>query len=307
MGKYSEEFKTPDHRQGPYPEPHSFDGEKLPPDGEAEIMPTRRSSANMSMAKWLRDASGWLRSADGPMPVGLSYPDGEDFGPYIQRCGEGLMPSFSLDFTNSIPFSAGNVHPHTALLLFSLVLNQRPKTIIETGTFYGYSTWFMAEALRLWGDGGMVHTIEWDPKLVDAVVRAHPNVTLHEGRSEVLLPGLVEELGEVQFAFLDSWKREAMLELSQVDRVIPPGGMVVFHDTQFLNTGRKFYEFLLSCKDIPYEVMLLGGIPHKNNRHRFFGNADDRGLLLLHKRGGAPFLNVADSQTDLFGDKLIGE
>lgn len=292
--KHSEEFRLNDFAGLPaYPEPHT-DGEggKLPPDGDAQPLCVRRHRRPDMLDS---------------RPIGLSYPEGEPFGPYVQHCGEGLAPTFGLDFRHSIPFSAGNIHPHTALLLFSLVLNQRPMAIVETGTFYGYSTWFMAEALRILGDGGKIHTIDTVAKLVAPEVLNHPNVEFHRGVSLTVMETLLPELGEVQFAFLDSYKRLSLLEFSRVTPLIPEGGMVAFHDTQLLNTGQTLVGCLKQIAQAEYYMTLWAGLPHKDNPHRYFGNADDRGLMLLTKRMRNPWLDVADAGTEEMGHRQIAE
>ena len=296
---YSEQFAKTAF-PGPYPEAHTIAGQKVPPDGPAQP-PSNRM----------------MWASNQPMPVGLSYPGTQDLGPYRQHCGEGLPPSFVLDFGNSIPFSCGSVHSHTALMLFTYVLNQRPLAVVETGTFHGYSTFFMAEALRLLGDGGKVYTIDPEPKLIPPSVANHPNVELVKGYGDKVLPGLLADLGEVQFAFLDSWKRMAYAEFCIVHPYLPAGGMAVFHDTQFLNTGYALYrnfsirgtgdgweEKKISCHP-DYDVMLFAGTPHRENPHRYFGNCDDRGLLVLRKREADPFLHVRDMNSAEMHDRMV--
>jgi predicted O-methyltransferase YrrM len=272
-----------------FPEPHSLDGKKLPPDGEAQ-------------------PEGDMFLEEGPMPIGLSYPDEVDFGPYIQRCGEGHGKEMNLDLSPDIPYSAGNIHAHTALLLYSLVLNQRPTNVVETGTFYGYSTWFIAEALRYWNEGGMVFTLDPEQELIADCVKEHPNVECIPARSEVSLRPLAEDLQEIHFAFLDSWKRLSIFEFWAVDKFMVPGGIIAFHDTQFLNTGRSLYgylRFVIKVEQHGYDFVMFSGTPHIENPHQYFGNADDRGLLVLRKREPKPFLNVRDAGTDEWGDSMI--
>lgn len=262
---------------GPYPEAHTIpgDADKLPPDGRARpISPVEQKG------------------------IGLSYPAGQDFGPYSQRLGEcpemwnNLIPNVDCD----IPFSAGNVHPHTGLLLWSLVVNMRPTVIVETGTFFGYSTWFLAQALYWWSDGGMVYTIDPDFSHMAECVRKHPAVTLVPGRSMDVLPKLIADVGgEIHFAFIDSYKRQALAEFQLLDAAIVPGGIVAFHDTQVFNTGRGLWKVTKGHPD--YDRMLFAGTPAVDNPHRYFGNADDRGLFVLRKREADPFLDVADHGT----------
>ena len=185
-------------------------------------------------------------------------------------------------------------------MLYTLALNCRPTTIVETGTFYGYSTWFFAEALRFWGDGGKIYTIDPEDKLIAKEVRSHPNVELVKGRSEEVLPSLLKELGKVDIAFIDSWKRLALLEFRMCHPHINEGGLAIFHDTQFLNTGKTLYSICRQAMENIYEFILFCGTPHKDNPHHYFGNADDRGLFVARKMEPDPFLNVwdANSATD---------
>ena len=269
------------------PEAHTIDGKKVAPDGEKEP----ELDANLKH----------MRSR----PIGLSYPEGQDFGPYVQHCGEGMMSSFMLDFNNGIPFSCGNVHPHTALFLYTLALNQRPTTIVETGTFYGYSTWFLAEALRFWGDDGKIYTIDPEDKLIAKEVKEHPNVEIVTGRSEDVLPDFLDGLDRpIDFAFIDSWKRLALLEFRLIHPHIPEGGLACFHDTQFLNTGKTLYSICREAMENIYEFILFCGTPKKNNPHHFFGNADDRGFFVARKMEPDPFLNVWDANSATQGENL---
>lgn len=258
---------------GPYPEAHTIGGDKLPPDGYAQPLSPGEQEG-----------------------IGLSYGTG-DFSPYVQRLGEcpemwnTLLPSFDCE----IPFSAGNVHPHTGLLLWALAVNAHPTVIIETGTFYGYSTWFLAQALH-WLGKGTVYTIDPDFSRVAECVRKHPRVQMIPGRSMDVLPNLLSDLDhEVHFAFLDAYKRQALAEFQLLDRAIVPGGIVAFHDTQVFNTGRGLWTLMRSHPD--YDRMLFAGTPAVDNPHHYFGNADDRGLFVLRKREADPFLDVADHGT----------
>lgn len=287
---------------GPYPEPHTHpDGGKWPPDGDAQPVTPREQ-----------------------LGIGLSYPGGVDFGPWTQRLGDcpdlwscmggSLREVFGEhDSDCDVPFSAGNIHPHTGLLLWALAINMRPTVIMETGTFYGYSTWFLAKALEWWGDEGLVYTIDPDHSRVAECVRNHPSVRLVPGRSLDILPQLIAYLeGEVHFAFLDSYKRQALAEFQLLDNAIVPGGIVAFHDTQAFNTGRGLWKIVNRHPD--YDRMLFAGTPSVENPHHYFGNADDRGLFVLRKKEADPFLDVADHGThsevlsgtnEPVGDRLI--
>ncbi len=273
----------------PMPMPHSLDGVKMPPDG------TARPEAELG----LRHGTKWMKSK----AIGTSAPAGEDFGPYVEYLGEGIFPSFKLDFTNHIPFSTGGVHPHTGIVLFGLALNIRPEVIIETGTWYGYSTMFLARACEL-HQHGKVYTMDPQQKQIAREIRQNPYIECIPQASGDGLQTLLDRLGRVDLAFIDSWKRLALWELCVIEEFIPEGGMVVFHDTQLLNTGHTLYE--AACSYFPdYDKMLLAGKQDPEHPHRYFGNADERGLFIMQKKRQRPFLEIPDSLSGQFGNQLL--
>lgn len=276
---------------GPYPPSHSLEGKEghLPPDGM--LQPEAEDELRCG-TRWLKDHM-----------IGCSYPVGHDFGPYTDHLGEGLFPSFTLDFENQIPISAGGVHPHTGLLLFALALNLRPDVIIETGTFYGYSTMFLAKACELWRQG-TVFTFDPEDKLIAPEVKAHPHVRCIKRRSVEVLEAFCQEVGQVDMAFLDSWKRLGIWEMRTIDPYVPEGGIVVFHDTQHLSDGRTLFE-MLERNALDYQRILFAGTPRDDNPHAYYGNADGRGLYVLRKTNRDPWLNVADAESGLFGEHQV--
>jgi len=277
---------------GPYPEPHTVDGTgsgKLPPDGDAQ---PEHDGGNPPLMT--------------SHPIGASYPDGQDLGPYTDHKGEGLYHSFALDFTNEIPYNSGGVHPHTGLMLFALALNMRAEIIVETGTCFGTSTLYLAKACEVWG-AGKVYTIDPNPKRCHPSLHDNPYIEVITGMSEQVLPELTERLGQIDFAFIDSWKRLAYVEFCLVADCIPGGGIAAFHDTQFLNTGRTFHESVQHLqRSGEWEQMLFAGTPHVDNPHCYFGNADDRGLCVMRRTEDEDvFLDVRDSQSDRYGSSQI--
>lgn len=146
--------------------------------------------------------------------------------------------------------------PEAGLLVHSLVRNIRPKVVIETGTFVGMSTIWIASALAENGDGGVIHTFDdfgpihkgpWrDVEMLtgrmefvaEQVAKAGlaEHVVLHPGNSSFEIRAAHQELraaGGVQFAFLDadhgvvgSWQ-----DMWSTEPVLNTGGFVLFHDT----------------------------------------------------------------------------
>lgn len=291
--KYSEEFEKPDYTKGPYPMHHSVGGKSMVWAPKAQP----------------RTTGDILKVDTDDMPIGLSYgPGGNkdgDFGPYIQRIGEGLPNSFSLDFTNNLRFSGGAIHPHTGLMLFSLALNLRPKAIIETGTANGYSTLYLAKALEVWGEG-KVYTVDTKADIAHPDIRSNPYVECIVDLGHNAIERMGKQGMEFQMGFLDSFKRQAYHEFRVLDPLLPEGGIVAFHDTQFLNTGKTLYEEVNKHYSDKYDLMLFTAYPHKDNGHKFFGNADDRGFFVVRKKVTTnPFYNAGDWGTKRWSNSLL--
>lgn len=89
-------------------------------------------------------------------------------------------------------------------LLFRLVNRFQPKTIVELGTSLGITTLYLAMP----SNDNTVYTIEGSPS-VSAIAREgfrklnRMNIRLLEGNFDTVLPGLLQELPEVDMAYVD--------------------------------------------------------------------------------------------------------
>jgi len=209
-----------------------------------------------------------LKSLDG-MPRRWAFPSMLDnpTSPWLQT----LKRLYAWDLT----FPA-SISPDGGMLLHALIRNQRPKVVIETGTFLGVSAIWIASALAENGDGGVLHCFDdfvpirpgpWrEAELRDGVldrVASHiaeaglrEHVVLHPGNCSHEIRASHDELRQdaakrgvkgVQAAYLDAdhrpmgvcqdfWATEPLLEL---------GGLVVLHDTFPENCGDTGPRFLL--------------------------------------------------------------
>ena len=99
------------------------------------------------------------------------------------------------------------VGPETAQLLDILIRAQKPKTLVEVGTSYGYSTVWLANAAR--AVGATLHTLELVQEKSDHaranIERAglKDHVVFHVGEARELLAKLD---GPFDFVLLDLWK-----------------------------------------------------------------------------------------------------
>lgn len=148
----------------------------------------------------------------------------------------------------------GSVSPEMGQFLYSLVTILRPKTILETGSLFGYSTMCMAQAAKDNGHGH-VHSIDLFPaenysKVTDATgddrglnfVQDHLTrggvsdiVTLHRGDSAKMIDDLARtnDSFKIDFAFIDGdhFMAGAKRDFVAVDKHLATGGIIVLHDT----------------------------------------------------------------------------
>jgi predicted O-methyltransferase YrrM len=112
-------------------------------------------------------------------------------------------------------------------LLSLLSKMQKPKRILEIGTFTGYSALCLAEGLE---PGGELHTIEVDEELEDIILKYknksqyNPNITLHIGKAVDIIPTLG---GPWDLIFLDADKLGYSLYYDMLIDQLAPGGIIL--------------------------------------------------------------------------------
>lgn len=108
----------------------------------------------------------------------------------------------------------------------------RPKTILELGTYAGYSALCMAETLP---DDGVLHTIECEDELEDfihenlASVPHGAKVKLHIGDALTVIP----QMGNIEFdfVFIDADKKEYLAYYEAVLPLVREGGFIFADNT----------------------------------------------------------------------------
>ena len=119
----------------------------------------------------------------------------------------------------------------------------RPHTVLELGTFSGYSALCMAEALE---EDGIVHTIEVDDELEDFIrenLASSPHghkVCLHIGDALATMGQWGE--GTFDLVFMDADKRQYPAYYRAVMPLLRPGGYIIADNTLWdghvVETGR---------------------------------------------------------------------
>lgn len=155
------------------------------------------------------------------------------------------------------PYAFGGLRAPVCEGLFALVREFRPQRLVETGVCNGVSTAVLLAALERNGAGHLYsidlpeHTATtyppgsfWEGKLGAVVPRGQPpgwlvpgrlrgRWTLRLGRSQEMLPALLEEMDAIDFFFHDSeHSYECMsFEYDLAWRYLQPGGVLVSDDT----------------------------------------------------------------------------
>ncbi len=143
-----------------------------------------------------------------------------------------------------------NIAPREGLYLYNLILKHHLKRGLEIGTSNGYSSIWIASAMRQ--TGGHLDTIEIDEgraALARENFRAagvEPLVNLHRADALEEIPKLE---GPFDFVFIDAWKSDYVRYLDLVLPKVPPGGIIVAHNTKDL--ADQLQDFIQRVKTDP--------------------------------------------------------
>ncbi len=164
-----------------------------------------------------------------------------------------LNPTIAL--LESEPVGAcASVHPEAGRFLYGLVRLLRPATVVETGSWLGYSALCIAQALEDNG-GGHLHAFDlfgerpgWGTSITGpctdslAVARAHAEhaglshrITFRAGdSSQGIRDTFAGRADAVDFAFVDGDHRArgVLRDWEALDAAMRPGALIVLHDTE---------------------------------------------------------------------------
>ncbi len=155
--------------------------------------------------------------------------------------------------------------------LYTVCRLLKPKTVVETGVYWGLSSTSILEALGQVGPGRL-HSIDLTPErlrsrgLASGVIvpeRLREGWDLRLGKSRTLLPELLTSLGTVDIFIQDSEHTydNMMFEYSTAWPHIRKGGLLVSHDVS--SDGGPFPDFAES-RGIRYHVRDMIGFAVKN-------------------------------------------
>ncbi|RYZ10072.1 MAG: O-methyltransferase [Myxococcales bacterium] len=179
-----------------------------------------------------------------------------------------VAPDAALDAALTASEAAGlpgiNVSPNQGKLLHLLARVRGAKSILEVGTLGGYSTIWLARALK---PGGKLVTLELDPKHAE-VARENlrraglaETVDVRVGRALELLPALAqEERAPFDFVFIDADKQNVPGYFDWAVKLSASGSVIVVD-----NTVRKGAVADLSTTDV--NVKGVQGLHDKLRSH----------------------------------------
>ena len=168
--------------------------------------------------------------------------------------------------TEALPKGSMQITPETGQLLRLLIGLTNARTVIELGTFTGYSALSMALALP---EDGRVIACDGNTEALEMAKRywsqspAGAKISLHVGEISETLPRIVAEFGgdSFDFAFIDADKPGYASYFETCIGLLRPGGLMVFDNTlmggEIVNprTERKYVEpvraFNLTLLDDP--------------------------------------------------------
>jgi len=120
--------------------------------------------------------------------------------------------------------------PHEGALLTALCRSLSARTVVEVGSFVGYSTICLARGMSA---GATLHAFEVNEEY-EAPLRRHiamagvdDRVLIHMGDAKVLLPEVLEETALVDMAFIDADKRNLSLYYEMIIPRMRRGGLVL--------------------------------------------------------------------------------
>lgn len=166
------------------------------------------------------------------------------------------------------PESLSHIDRDSGALLQRLIAEQRPQRTLEVGLAYGISTLFICDALQALGPRARHIVIDpfqhgkWRGLGLRNLAQAGyaDLIDFRDQPSELVLPQLLAERQTFDFVFIDALHRfdQVMVEFYYVNRLLNPGGIVVFDDANRRSVGRAIRHALTyPC----YQVHAANGAP----------------------------------------------
>lgn len=176
-----------------------------------------------------------------------------DFGagaPYDKRSKEQMEAGVFVKIPLSNLAKIG-VKKKKAECIYKIFSDLFPKTILELGTCCGFSSSYMS----FFAPDSKIYTIEGSPNIATIARDNHQffglkNVFVFEGRFEVVLPKLLNEISPIDFAFIDGHHdKEATLRyFRQILPFMSKGGVMLFDDITWSDGMKEAWREIVDSK-----------------------------------------------------------
>lgn len=186
-----------------------------------------------------------------------------------------------------------NLHFTTANMLSGVIQGRflqmicgmlNPDTVIEIGTYTGYSAISMARGM----DKGVVHTIDNNPEVEDIVQEFIKKAGLSEkiipytGNAQDVLPRIIEALNrKIDLVFIDADKENYILYYDLLVDHVRQGGFIIADNVLWY--GRVFEENKYTDKETKGIIAFNNHVKHDNRVENLLLPVRD-GLMILRKK-----------------------
>ncbi|KAM4702276.1 transmembrane O-methyltransferase homolog [Discoglossus pictus] len=147
-----------------------------------------------------------------------------------------------------------NIGPHKGKVLDRLVYENAPLNVLELGTYCGYSTIIIAQALPL---GARLYTVDYNPRkaaVAEKVIRLagfdDDTVELLVGPSDEVIPQLKDKQGvhKLDFVLMDHGKRCYLRDLQLLEEVgLLREGTIILADNVLFPGAPHFLQYVKKC------------------------------------------------------------
>lgn len=135
--------------------------------------------------------------------------------------------------------------------LYNIIVKLNPKTILELGTCCGFSSSYMS----FFVPDSKIYTIEGSPNIATIARENHQffdlkNISVFEGRFDVVLPELLNKISPIDFAFIDGHHdKEATLKyFRQILPFMSQGGVMLFDDIAWSDGMKEAWREIIDSK-----------------------------------------------------------
>lgn len=170
------------------------------------------------------------------VPARSTYPYASDVVETIRQRENRLrklLPSKLIRRLDAGFARSNTVHPDTGQALYTICRASHANHVFETGTYWGYSTAYLAAALEDSCAAGKVHTFDIYPRAGEHIPKSLlPRIELYRGKPSVeTMPGVLEKV--VPDVFFQDSRHDyegVTEELKVVAPYLKAGAVILFHD-----------------------------------------------------------------------------